>query len=205
MLIACYFFKAQSISRLIESIKHYDYYHTKLYAHKLLSKNKKKAAAAYALAYVYYQNYQPFHNIDSADKYIHLAILNYPRKPYISKYGKIDSMDIYNLYDSVTIAQFRRIQHQLYPKVYDIFLSQHPFVNQELKNIIKKHQYKKVVEYVQQINKSDTTFYYLTEYPQNPQLQALEALLDKQIFYETTTHQTAAEYLLFLRNYGKSN
>ncbi len=195
------FLHSQSISKLMESIKNYDYYHTRVYAHKMLHSKKKTSAAAYALAYVYYQNCQPFHNIDSADKYIHLAALNYPHKPYLSKYGNIDSNDIYALYDSITHQQFQNIHQNDFPKIYDIFISQHPFMSKTLREKIKEHQYQKIIRYVQKVNKSDTTFHYITTYEQHPQMNVLQQIFDQQIFEELTGHHTAAEYLLFLRNY----
>lgn len=195
---------AQSIAKLMESIKNYDYYHTKVYAHKVLSKRKKLSAGAYALAYIYYQPYQPFHNLDSADKYIHLAVLNGAGKVYVSKYGKIDSLAIYTLYDSIAYKQFSKIKNALYPGTYDIFLRRHPFISTSIKQEIKKHHYKKVIEYAMHVNKSDTTFYLITQYTENPDIKILHELLDKQIFNETTLHQTPAEYLLFLRNYPKN-
>lgn len=204
LLMSCYFSKAQSVSRLMESIKNYDYYHTKIYAKKLLSKHKKIPAAAYALAYIYYQPYQPFHNLDSADKYIHLAILNRYGKIYTSKYGNIDSVKIYSLYDSIVYHQFLKINKALSPKVYDLFLSEHPFTSKDIQEKIRTHQYKKAIEYAQTINKSDTTFYIITQYPKIPEIKLLKELLDKQIFNEMTAHQTAAEYLLFLRNYSQN-
>lgn len=196
---------AQSVSKLLESIQNYDYYHTKKYAYKMLKSRKKLSAGAYALSYVYYQNFQPFHNLDSADKYIHLAIINYPHRPYVTKFGNIDSTKIYQLYDSISFYQFKKIQHNIFPKIYDVFLSHHPFVSKELKELIKTHQYQKIIEYVQTINKSDTTFYYITQYHSHPQLNILKQILDKQIFQELTKHHTAAEYLLFLRNYPQNS
>ncbi len=193
--------KAQSVQKLVETIRLYDYYHTKVYAHKILPKKKKTSAAAYALAYIYFQKYQPFHHLDSADKYIHLAVLNYPHKPYVTKYGTIDSNAIYTLYDSITLHQFQSISHQLHPKAYDKFLSQHPFASTELKKFIQQHQHNKIYEYAHKINKSDTTFYLISTYSENPHNPQLLQLLDKQIFNELTAQHTAAEYLNFLRNY----
>lgn len=103
---------SQSLNKLTESIVNYDYYHTLLYSRKLLKNKKKLSAASYAIAYVYYQKFQPFHHLDSADKYIHLSIINYPQKPYITKYLVIDSAAIYTLYDSITHAQFQKIMIQ---------------------------------------------------------------------------------------------
>ncbi len=199
--LALNYLKAQSVQKLMETIHLYDYYHTKVYAHKILPKKKKTSAAAYALAYIYFQNYQPFHHLDSADKYIHLAVLNYPHKAYVTKYGTIDSNAIYTLYDSIIFHQFQNISYQLHPKVYDKFLSQHPFASAELKQFIQKHQYNQILEYAHKINKSDTTFYLITSYSKNPHNPQLSQLLDKQIFNELTSHHTAAEYLNFLRNY----
>ncbi|GAB4203730.1 MAG: hypothetical protein Fur0023_10850 [Bacteroidia bacterium] len=203
-LVIINFLHSQSVSKLTESIKNYDYYHTKVYAHKMLRNKKKLSAAAYALAYVYYQNYQPFHNIDSADKYIHLAVLNYPHQPYLSKYGNIDSNAIYSLYDSIVHQQFQKINSTDFPKIYDVFISQHPFMSKDLKEKIRLHQYQKVIQYVQRINKSDTTFHYIAAYESHPQMNVLKQILDNQIFDELTTHRTAAEYLLFLKNYPKN-
>jgi len=196
---------SQSLDKLTESIVNYDYYHTLLYSRKLLKNKKKLSAASYAIAYVYYQKFQPFHHLDSADKYIHLSIINYPQKPYITKYLVIDSAAIYKLYDSITYAQFQKIKYNIQPYVYDQFISQHPFVRKELKEIIRKHQYQKIIDYAQTINKSDTTFYLITQYPQHPSINYLYQLLDKQIYLESTQHHTAAEYLLFLRQYSKSS
>lgn len=193
--------EAQPVSRLLETIKNYDFYHTRVYAYKQLKKKKKISAAAYALAYVYYQKYQPFHHIDSADVYIHLSILNYPHKPYITKYGILDSVAIYSLYDSIVKGQFQKISNNTYPKIYDIFMSQHPFMSKSLKEKIKAHQHKKIIEYVEKTNKSDTTFYYITIYENHPEKEHLYQLLDNQIYNEMTQHQTSTEYLLFLRNY----
>lgn len=195
---------AQSVSKLLQSIQRYDFYHTRLYAHKMLKNKKKLSAGAYALAYVYYQNFPPFHNLDSADKYIHLSVLNYRHRAYVSKYGTIDSAGIYLLYDSIVSQQFNRIQNTVFPKVYDVFISHHPFLSKKLKEKIKTHQYQKITEYVVQINKSDTTLYYLSTYSNHPQLQQLVQILDQQIFNALTVHKTAAEYLLFLRNYPKN-
>lgn len=196
---------SQSLNKITESIANYDYYHTLLYSRKMLKNKKKLSAAAYAMAYVFYQKYHPFHHLDSADKYIHLSIINYPRKPYITKHLIIDSVAIYTLYDSITYAQFQKIKSIIQPYIYDHFLSQHPFLRKDIKEIIKKHQYQKIIEYAQNVNKSDTTFYLITQYPQNPSIDYLHQLLDKQIYLETTQHHTAAEYLLFLRNYSKSS
>lgn len=195
---------AQSISRLMQSIRNYDYYHTILYARAMLKKKKKLSAGAYALAYVYYQPFQPFHHLDSADKYIHLSVVNYPHKPYRYSEGTIDSLVIYQLYDSITYAQFLRIDTSAQPRVYDRFMSKHPFMSQKMRTQIRRHQYDKILEYAHLINKSDTTFYLMTHYSEHPNMDLLKQLLDKQLFTELTRHQTAAEYLLFLKNYPKS-
>lgn len=198
------FIQSQSIASMMKSVKNYDYYHAKLYAYKTIKKKKKTSAAAYVLADVYYQNFQPFHNIDSADKYIHLSILNYPHKPYITKYGNIDSTNIYQLYDSITYQQFKINSHQDFPPFYDVFISHHPFMSKSLKEIIISHQNQKILNYTEKINKSDTTLKYITIYNTHPQLQKLHILLDNQIYNEMTSHHTAAEYLMFLRNYPKN-
>lgn len=191
----------QSVSKLMQSIQNYDYYHTKVYAFKMLSSKKKFSAGAYALAYVYYQDFHPFQNLDSADLYIHLSVINYPHKSYITKYGTIDSISIYKLYDSITFAQFRKIKSNIQPRVYDNFLSKHPFASKDVKEKIIQHQNQKIIEYAQLINRSDTTFMLMTTYNQHPEINALQKMFDKQIFEETTIHQTAAEYLMFLRNF----
>lgn len=191
---------AQSVNKLMQSIKNYDYYHTRMYAYKMLKNKKKIPAGAYALAYVYYQDFKPFQNLDSADKFIHLAIINY-KKPYITKYGTIDSSAIYALYDSITNTQFLKMKHNALPSAYDVFISHHPFMSKKLREKIKMHQYQKILEYVQNINKSDTTLEYMAKYPEHPQMALLQQLLDKQIFLENTAHHTAAEYLLFLRSF----
>lgn len=197
---------AQSVSKILESIYHYDYYHTKVYAYKVLShkKRKKVSLAAYALAYVYYQPFQPFHHLDSADKYIHLSIINYPHRTYISKYGSIDSVIICQLYDSIAYHQFLRIADRVEPYIYDVFLSRHPFVSKKLKGYIRSHQYQKMIDYAALVQKSDTTFYLISKYPDNPNISILQEMLDKQIFHEITMHHTATEYLLFLRKYPNS-
>ena len=195
---------AQSIARLMQSVRHYDYYHTILYARSMLKKKKKLSAGAYALAYVYYQPFQPFHHLDSAYKYIHLSVLNYPHKPYRFSDGMIDSTVIYQLYDSITYAQFMQIATSIQPRVYDRFMSTHPFMSEKIRTQIRQHQYDKVLEYAHSINKSDTTFYLMAQYNEHPHLSLLQQLLDKQLFTELTKHQTAAEYLLFLKNYPKS-
>ncbi len=206
IIIICYLQIAysQSADKIFESINHYDYYHTKVYAHKLIKKKKKLFLANYALAYTYFQNFKPFYNLDSADKYIHKCIANNMHTVIQAKQGRLDSVIVQTLYDSISYKQFEKIQQSNIPYVYDRFIQTHPYLIRTITDRVYKYQNKMIVQYAEGVNNSDTTLHLIKNYPNHPEKNYLVLLSDKQRYNERTSHRSKEEYVSFLLDFPKN-
>ena len=94
--------KASKIEEAFEALKIYDYFKAKKLFYSQINQ-ACNSAAAYGLAVIYYRNDNPFHQLDSAAKYISLSgnyfKLNRPKEIYAG--FNLDSLSIFAMADSV--------------------------------------------------------------------------------------------------------
>src|ERR1041384_8233704 len=102
LILTGFLARASKIADAYEALSIYDYFKAKKLFYTQLKKSHR-AAAAYGLAIIYQRNDNPFHNTDSACKYISLSG-NFYRTTHLkaSYFGfQIDSLSIMLRADSI--------------------------------------------------------------------------------------------------------
>lgn len=197
--------KAGKIEAGFEALRIYDYFKAKKLFYSQINKSSK-SQAAYGLAVIYYRGDNPFHNLDSATKYITLSGNSYDKKvtkKTLSGYT-IDSLNIRIMADSIGAKSILKSYKINTIDGYEDFLNKHRFTSLKLRNdayyLRDELCYKANL-----LNKlSDSTRQYILRFPESYFLNDYIILLDKQIFEEQTTQKNAAQYIAFIRNFPKN-
>ena len=186
-----------------EALSVYDYFKARQLFYKRLLK-ELNPYAEFGLSEIYKSNNNPFYSLDSACKYIHLSAAHYISQkslPYAYKNYKIDSTTIFASLDSVSKEVLRRIKKQPSIKAYNQFLTTNYLANY---NFLKEAVYNRdELEFNRtlQLNKSDSTRFFLITHPQSSFFWEASLLLDKQIYDETCVSQRAEDFVRFISKF----
>lgn len=196
--------KAGKINEGFDALLIHDYFKAKKLFYAEL--NKKKQAAAYGLATIFFRNNNPFHNIDSAAKYISLSGYSFKKNRLKETYASftIDSSAIYSLADSIASKAIIKTYKTNTTTEYEHFLTSHVFANSNIRNGVyylrDELNFKNNLSY----NTSDSTRLFILRFPESYFISDYFSLLDKQIFEESTPLKTKDQLMVFIKRNQKN-
>lgn len=198
--------KAGKIDKAFEALEIYDYFKAKKLFYSQLTK-KNQWLAAYGLSIIYYRNDNPFHNLDSAAKYITLSGNSFihPKNelPNVAGFW-VDSLSIRSLADSVASKAIFKIYLLNTTEAYEKFLLQHPFAGYKIRNEAFYLRDELVFKLNRTYNASDSTKLFIQRFPESYFLTDYQTLLDKQIYEEKTPDKTTHQLIHFIKSYPKN-
>jgi len=193
-----------NLQKAFEALSIYNYFDAK----ELFSKSLKKdqAPASYGLAIIYERNDNPFHNLDSAFKYISLADSLYPllEKDDLAQYADLGAS--IEQIDSLQV----RIDSCFFMKAYDLgtiigwkeYLFKHksePYHSQALENL-----HALAFEKVLAIDNSDAYKSFIEKYSMATQVEQAQKKFEESIYRESTKSGLIVDYKEFIREYPQS-
>lgn len=199
--------KAQGkLNAAYKALAVHDYFKAKNLFQKL---HKKEAnfAASYGLSLVFLQNNNPFHNIDSAVKYAHLAFnrLKLINKPYATTGYTVNQNNIQNLIDTLADIQFNKCNNVNTIACYNAFLKNNYLASKiYLVNAIEGRD-KIELNNAAKTNNSDSIKLFIITHPQSKLLNNAHQMLDLQLYEEITQSESEESYKKFITLYPKSN
>ncbi|MGZ4037238.1 MAG: WG repeat-containing protein, partial [Bacteroidia bacterium] len=154
------------------------------------------------LATIYYRSDNPFHQLDSAAKYITLSG-NYFKMTHLkeSYFGfTTDSASIAALADSIAARNFEKALRLNTAAAFEWFLTNN--TGSPLKRgTALYHRDELMYQQNLSYNKSDSTKAFLLYFPESYFLNDYLVLLDKQIFEEQTSSKTIEQYNAFIKHF----
>jgi hypothetical protein len=191
--------KASKIEDAFEALRIYDYFKAKKLFYSQLKK-KDKVAAAFGLATIFYRSDNPFHNNDSASKYISMAG-NYLRRSFC-KYElagfNVDSSSVFGLADSVAHKAFLKASVSNSRSSLEKFILDNPYASLKKKNAAMFLRDEISFQLCNSYNLIDSTKETLLRYPESYFYYDLGLLLDKQIFDLETSLKTPSQLITFI-------
>lgn len=202
-LALCIGFSASAgkIDKAFESLKVYNYFEAKKQFEKSLK--KQPAAASYGLAVIYGRHDNPFHNLDSAYKYVLKAENLYgaqsPKtQQYLKKYD-FDYPHIVELRQQVSSDFYRQIRSVHTEAEYQAFIDKHPWSLEKADAVHKRDSI--AYEKAMLINTSADYQAFLQKYPETKYRQAATEDFNRRLYQERTTGGTISELDKFIVQY----
>lgn len=193
------------ISKGFEALEVYNYFEAKRLFEKKLK--KKLETAAYGLSVIYYRNDNPFHNIDSAYRYVLIALDNYDSLP-LKKKEKLEEKLSFKR-STITEHREKISQHYFYIakqkntiKSYVHFTHTHPW--SPLVDSAKYFEEGLAFENAVTMGSSQGYSYFLESYANNRFTEEAQHRLDLANYSETTVHGDLSSYVLFTNKYPNS-
>ena len=197
--------KSSKLQKGFEALSVYDYFKAKKIFTKVFL-SKQDAYSAYGLAQIFSRADNPFHNLDSACKYVHLSFNAFRLKPVPGKFAAfvLDSTSIMALVDSVSLKQFQRAKKVNTIAAFDLFLKNNYLGNKKTRN--EAFYLRDELEYnnVLQSNRSDSTKAFILSHPQSSFYSEALILKDREVFDEMTKNDLAVEYVNFINMQPKN-
>jgi len=197
--------KASKIEEAYKALSIYDYFKAKKLFYSQLGKSSKSPAGK-GLAIIFYRTDNPFHNLDSAAKYISISGNAFKEKRLKTTYSGFttDSAGIAALADSIAVKIIQKLFKEQSLARYEHFLNTNTFASMltraEAFYLRDELCYKSNLSY----NRSDSTRQFLLRFPESFFLKESFILLDKQVFEEQTVSKTKEQYLSFIEKNPKN-
>ncbi len=199
---------ASSIDKAYRALKIYDYFTARKGFYKAIKKHPLEAG--YGLSVLFYKTDNPFHNYDSAYKYIEVCRNNYLRLPskerpaLKNKYGINDTV-IHNIRDSIQYKAFKNIlvavKRSSIAKL-DSFIA-FQSASLYLPEVLFLRD-SSIFYSICLLNNSQAYEQYIVNYPESIFLQQVRLKLDKALYAEATPNHLPVEYEKFIHKYPKS-
>lgn len=198
-------FYAKSIEDGFEALKIYNYFEAKRIFQKKIK--KKPAPAAYGLATIYFRKDNPFHQLDSAYKFINIASDYFPKTSEktiaaLTAYN-FSELAIFELKLKISSSFFESCIKENTEEAYQLFLTKHPWANERFIAIQKRDSlaFQKTIKEntIQALND------FKNRYPESTFKTKVEQLIEQKIYLEAVPNKTLDEYLRFIENHPTSS
>lgn len=197
---------SSKLNTAFEALSIHDYFKAKKLFYTI-NKKKINSEACYGLSIIYYRQNNPFHNYDSACKYAALSFnTNTSSNTNTNISGFIISkLQIQIMIDSIASKKLKICQDQNTIESYDSFLKQNYLASQSILRQALFNRDELELQYINTINKSDSTFLFIQTHPQSELKNAAVKFLEKQLFDEITAEKTEASYINFINSQAKNS
>jgi hypothetical protein len=205
LLFYASFSTASMISEAFEALSIHDYFKAKklFYA---VNKKHYNSQASFGLAIIFNRNNNPFYNIDSATKYIHISLNSLDRKaanPQLSGFTA-DRKNIQDLLDTIAFKQLKMCSLENSVKAYDNFLLRNYLASEKFRNEAIANRDELEYNHVIEVNKSDSTFLFMQQHPLSVFREEAFNLMEREIFEEITKDGKEESYIYFIAHQQKN-
>ncbi len=209
ILFFCLFFSiaffAAKVEKGFEALRIYDYFKARSIFYSCVKKNDP--AACYGLAVIFSRTDNPFSQLDSACKFISLSnsLLppNYPAKNFSG--FVIDKIRVQTLCDSVAQLQLQKIPYDFTIADIESFMRKNYLAKKEILNEAASLRDELDLKIISELNSSAASKEFIIAHPQSSLVKEAEFMLERQLYSENTSSNSAAEYVSFLSRFPKSN
>jgi hypothetical protein len=195
---------AGKIDKAFSSLKEMNYFEAKKLFYETLK--KKPVPSSYGLATIYYRKDNPFHNIDSAFKYVSIAELGYA-KMSVGDQAKFGLLGM--TYDSITVLRekigsfyYQLALNQKSETALTDFMEKYPWAKESQLSMIQRDSL--IFQKAILVNKSSYYDSILRFYPTIKYKAELQDRFELTYFSEQTNSGTITDYVRFI-NENPSN
>lgn len=198
-VLLCCSLTASKISEAFEALSVHDYFKARKLFYSI-NKKQYNASACYGLAIIFNRNNNPFYNVDSATKYIHVSLNSLDETSQNAPLAGFtaDRSSIQLLLDSIALKQLKACLLENSIKAYDNFLTNNYLASQKYKNAAIANRDELEYNHTLEINRSDSTLLFITEHPSSVFKQEAFKLMERQVFEEVTKDRTEESYIRFI-------
>lgn len=194
------------IEKAFNALREFDYFKAKKLFQEIYGK-KHDAYSAFGLSEIYRRNDNPFHNIDSAGKYILWSYHHFKKNPEelaLTGYT-INTKSIVNLADTISTTFFKKVKELNTVGAYNYFLSN--FYLARKSQLMAAIALRDELEYgtVLETNTSTYTAEFMRQHPQSHLYAEAALLLDRQYYEENTKPNDDQSYISFIARFPKNN
>ncbi len=196
--------KAGRIDRAFDALAEYDYFKAK----SLFEKSVKRfpVGAHYGLSLIYLNDKNPFHNLDSAYKFILVAESTMihqsdKRKERLEEWG-ISESSINSSKQKVSSAIFKEVKQKHAIQLYQRFIDLHPWAR-ELKQAIRNRN-QLAFNQAKKANTFQAYRAFLTNYPDALEAQEAQERYDLLFYESQTVVNTPEAFKSFAKAYPES-
>lgn len=195
---------AGNLEKGFEALKVYNYFEAKKYFVKSLKNDA--AGSAYGMSTIFYRNDNPFHNIDSAYKYILLSeksfkLCDAKEMAHLSELT-VTQASIDKLKDGIILLAFERAKKINTDDALNDFIKRfpHPILSKEA----KKYRGKLAFENAKKQNTPQVYKDFIANYPNADEINDAKWLYDFSLFSTVTKPNNLENYEAFVKQYPKS-
>lgn len=192
--------RAAPVPKGFEALAIYDYFKARKFFYKATRK-KPDPYACYGLATIYYRRDNPFHNVDSAIRYVQLGAKSFKSKPFVKTLAgfTIHEQAFVQLADSIFARKHEWLRKKGESSLYNQFFEEAWMLSDPLRSKLVLERDRLDLNQVKQVNNSGATREFLKSHPGSELTGEAQKLLEKQVYDEQTSDKTADSYLRFLR------
>ena len=195
---------AGGLEKGFEALEIHDYFKAK----SLFEKSMKSQAcgSSYGLSLIYAKNNNPFYSLDSALKYVKIAVDEFPKtKPAIKKklnLLKVDSLTILKHRSYIDDQCFQRAKILNTVEAYNLFIQNNEGAF-HMEEAIKNRN--ELAFYIaKQENKSELFESFINNYPEASQAKEAKVRYNRTLFNEYTHYNTIESNLEFIADHPES-
>ena len=192
---------AGPLEKGFDALKVFDYFSAK----ELFEKSMKNSpsGASYGLSIIFYRNDNPFHNIDSAYKYILLSEKKYKSSDTKEKEDllklSINQSAIDDHKEKISQVAFEKTKQEYTVKSFNLFIKN--FSYSSLKEEALKLRSKLAFETAKKINTSQSYKDFIAAYPGTDEISEAQQLYELTLFNSVAKSNTLEAYELFVKEY----
>jgi hypothetical protein len=189
------------IEKGYSSLKVYNYFKAKALFEKSFKRNP--SPAAYGLSIIYFRNDNPFHNIDSALRYIQIAERGFKdvddkKKEKWRAFG-FEYLSILELRNNISTQHFARVESQSSENAYNEFMKIHPWAGEFDIAHYRRDSIAFTSSY--ESGKSIEMRAFMERYPDSEFYNKAQEEFYKLQYHEVTVSGTISSYLEFLKSH----
>ncbi|MGB6036135.1 MAG: WG repeat-containing protein, partial [Cryomorphaceae bacterium] len=192
------------LERAFEALSIYDYFQAKELFYKSLKNDS--VAASYGLSIIYSRDDNPFTQLDSAHKYINLALNGWGQVDEKSRLDYtevgVDSMSITRQEYVIDSLAFARAENLSDISAWNAFIEE--FDNAEFLAIATEKRNAMVFQLAKDENTSRAFANFLNDYPNSAQVTEAKRLFDLRNFEERTAGDELRDYQAFIDSFPSS-
>jgi hypothetical protein len=204
LILPSFLLFAGSLEKGFEALKVFNYFEAKVQFEK--SMKSHPAGASYGLSTIFYKADNPFHNIDSAYKYILFSEKSFKstdakEKETILKLG-VDQTAVSDLKEKIVQQAFEKAKKENTVESYSWFIKN--IAPPALKKEAVKLRSKLAFENAKKINTAQSYKDFISGYPDADEVRDAKALYEFCLYSSLTKPSTLENYEAFVKQYPKS-
>ncbi len=205
LLSVCLGTRASEIENGYKALSIYDYFKAKDIFYRQLK--KYPAEAGFGLATIYYRNDNPFHNLDSAYKYIilgkdHFSLWPEAKKIDLKNKFPINDSSLVSLHDSISKKAFLKLMAEPTIEASEKYLATYHRSKFSKKVLCLRDSF--IFHRADRKLTVESFTNYIYTYPQSCYLHDASNLLEFATYMETTANKNDSAYLTYIKNYPKA-